>query len=205
MNAPSVIPQLILNLCTVSITTCNKIFNQMTHFNGDRIRPRVTARVGGKTFSWLFDTGASVTCMTAESFKTAFPHSKPRRVQNAQHCTAASGNQMNSLGIFEIDLQIKGKNFTHTIHIIDQLRDNIIGIVFMHKHKLHYDVQTRQVKIAGIEIDQIVAIKEQTLPALASTVITAKYKGKVNKDMTYITSLFAPKTPSLGYARSCFH
>jgi hypothetical protein len=54
----------------------------------------------------------------------------------------------------------------------------------MHRHKLHYDIQTHQVKIAGIEIDQNVAIKEQTLPALASTVITAKYKGKVNKDMT---------------------
>jgi hypothetical protein len=81
MNAPSVIPQLILNLCTVYIATCNKIFNQMTSFNVDRIRPRVTARAGGKTFSWLFDTGASVTCMTAESFKAAFPHSQPRRVQ----------------------------------------------------------------------------------------------------------------------------
>jgi len=87
----------------------------MTPFNGDRIRPRVTARAGGKMFSWLFDTGASVTCMAAESFKAAFPHSKPVRVQNAQHSTAASGNQMNSLGIFEIDLQIKGKNFTHTV------------------------------------------------------------------------------------------
>jgi hypothetical protein len=61
-------------------------------------------------FSWLFDTGASVTCMTAASFKAALPHSKPGRVQNAQHCIAASGNQMNSLGIFEIDLQIKRKN-----------------------------------------------------------------------------------------------
>ncbi len=81
MKAPSVIPQLILNLCTASIATCNKIFNQMTPFNGDRIRPRVTARAGGKTFSWFFDTGASVTCMTAESFRAAFPHDKPRRVQ----------------------------------------------------------------------------------------------------------------------------
>jgi hypothetical protein len=197
MRAPSVIPQLILNLCTVSIATCNKIFNQMTPFNGDRIRPRVTARAGGKTFSWLFDTGASVTCMTAESFNAAFPHTKPRRIQNAQHCTAASGNQMNSLGIFEIDLQIKGKSFKHSVNVIDQLTDNIIGIDFMHKHKLHYDVQTRQVKIAGIEIDQIVAIKEQTLPALASTVITAKYKGKVTKDTTYIASIFAPKTPTV--------
>ncbi len=195
--APSVIPPLILNLCTVSIATCNKIFNQMTPFNGDRIRPRVTARAGGKTFSWLFDTGASVTCMTAESFRAAFPNQKPRRIQNAQHCTAASGNQMNSLGIFEIELQIKGKSFKHPVNVIDQLTDNIIGIDFMHKHKLHYDVQTRQVKIAGIEIDQIVAIKEQTLPALASTVITAKYKGKVNKDVTYIASIFAPKSPTI--------
>ena len=85
MNAPNVIPQLILNLCTMSITMCNKFFYQMTPFSGDRIRHRVTARAGGKTFSWLFDTGASVTCMTAESYKAAFPHSKPRRVQNAQH------------------------------------------------------------------------------------------------------------------------
>jgi hypothetical protein len=42
------------------------------------------------------------------------------------------------------------------------ITDNIIGIDFMHKHKLHYAVQTQQVKISGIEIDQIVAIKEQT-------------------------------------------
>ena len=150
----------------------------MTPFNGDRIRPRVAARAGGKTFSWLFDTGALVTCMTAESFKAAFPHSKPRRVQNAQHCTATCGNQMNFLGIFEIDLQIKGKNFTHIVNVINQLTDNISGIDFMHKHKLHYDVQSRQVKIAGIEIDQIVAIKEQTLPALASTVLTVNTKAK---------------------------
>jgi hypothetical protein len=149
-----------------------------------------------KTFSWLFDTEASVTCVTAESFKAAFPHSEPHRVQNAQHCTGTSGNQMNSLGIFEIDLQIKGKTFKHNINVINQLKDNIIGINFMHKHKLHYNVQTRQVKIAGIKIDQIVAIKEQPQPALAAMVLTAKYKGKVHKDMIYIASILHP-TPQL--------
>ena len=167
----------------------------MTPFNGDKIRPRVTARAGGKTFSWLFDTGASVTCMTANSFNAAFPSNKPRRVQNAQHCTAASGNKMNSLGIFEIELEIKGKKYRHHINVIDQLTDNIIGIDFMHQHQLHYDVQTRQVKIAGVDIDQIVAIKEQTLPALASTVITAKYKGKNIPDANFIANIFSPRTP----------
>jgi len=50
MNASSVIPQLILSLCTISIMTCNNFFNQMTPFNGDKVRPRVTAWAGGKTF-----------------------------------------------------------------------------------------------------------------------------------------------------------
>jgi hypothetical protein len=59
----------------------------------------------------------------------------------------------------------------------------------MHHHKLHYSVQTRQVKISGIEANQIVAIKEQELPALASTVITGKLKGKVDKNASYITSI----------------
>jgi len=139
--------------------------------------------------------GASVTCMTAESFHAALPFDKPRRVQNTQHCTAASGNKMNSLGIFEIDLQIKGKLFKHNINVINQLTDNIIGIDFMHRHKLHYNLQTLHVKISGVDIDQIVAIKEQTLPALASTMITAKYKGKVNNSVNYIASIFAPQTP----------
>ena len=60
----------------------------------------------------------------------------------------------------------------------------------MHKHNLHYDVQTRQVKISGIDINKIVAIKEQTLPALASTVITAKYKGKVDKNVNYKARIY---------------
>ena len=63
----------------------------------------------------------------------------------------------------------------------------------MHKHKLHYDVQTRQVIISGIDINQTVAIKAQTLPALASTVIMAKYKAKVDKNVNYIASIYAPR------------
>jgi hypothetical protein len=46
-----------------------------------------------------------------------------------------------------------------------------------------------------VEFDQIIAIKKQMLPALTSTVITAKYKGKVVKDTNYIASIFSPKMP----------
>jgi hypothetical protein len=80
---------------------------------------------------------------------------------------------------------------------MDTLTDNIIGIDFMHKNKLHYNVQTRQVKIASIEGDQIVAIKEQVLPALASRVVTARYRGKMDPNIHFIASIFAPKNPML--------
>ncbi len=50
----------------------------MTPFNGDKIRPRVTAKARGKTFSWLFDTGASATCMTLPHFTMHF-HTKNLR------------------------------------------------------------------------------------------------------------------------------
>ncbi len=52
-------------------------------------------------------------------------------------------------------------------------------------------------KISSNDIDQIVAIKEQMLPTLASTVITAKYKGKVDKKVNYIASIFAPRMPTI--------
>jgi hypothetical protein len=54
-----------------------------------------------------------------------------------------------------------------------------------------------KLKLLALKLIKIVAIKEQTLPALASTVITAKYKGKVTKDVTYIASIFAPKSPTI--------
>ncbi len=105
----------------------------MTPLNGDKVRPRVMAKAGGEMFSWLSDTDASSTCLTSTLFHAAFPNQNPKKVQN-------SGNRMYSLGIYEIDLQIKGKTFKPHINVIDQLNDNINGIYFMHQHKLHYDV-----------------------------------------------------------------
>jgi hypothetical protein len=68
IQAPSMIPQLILSLCTISIAMCNKLFEIMTPFHGDKIRPRLAVTAGNKTFSWLFDSCAVVTRMNKELF-----------------------------------------------------------------------------------------------------------------------------------------
>jgi len=80
IQATSVIPQLILSLCTVYIATCNKRFENMTPFYGDNLRPRITGQTRGKTFSWLFVTGAAVTCMNKHSFKMAFKNNLPKKI-----------------------------------------------------------------------------------------------------------------------------
>jgi hypothetical protein len=78
LQAPAVISQLIMSLCAVSTVTYNKISEIMTPFHGgNKIRPRIKVTTGHKTFNWLFDTGAAITCMNADSFWESFGNSKP--------------------------------------------------------------------------------------------------------------------------------
>jgi hypothetical protein len=130
-----------------SLTTCNKIYDIFAP--GEKIRPRVNVRTGNQTMSWLFDTGAAITCMNSRSLNATFGNQKPKKIANMQSCVAASGDTMNSIGIYEIDLYIKGQKFTHPVNVINELNDNIIGIDFMHRNKMVYDVNTRQVKFAN--------------------------------------------------------
>jgi len=79
LQAPAVIPQIIMSLCAVSIVTYNKLSEIMTPYHGgNKVRPRINVTTGKKTFNWLFDTGAAITCMNADSFWESFGHSKPR-------------------------------------------------------------------------------------------------------------------------------
>ena len=84
---------------------------------------------------------------------------------------------MSSYGVFEVDLFIKGKKFTHPVNVIEELNENIIGIDFIHAHKLTYDVISRKVMFAGAGTNSIMALKNTVLPAMTSTVIKAKFKG----------------------------
>jgi hypothetical protein len=53
----------------VSIATCNKLFENMTLFNGDHKDTKIIGTVNGKNFYWKIDTGSAVTCMNINAFK----------------------------------------------------------------------------------------------------------------------------------------
>jgi len=113
--------------------------------------------------------------MNSQSFNTTFGTQKPRKISNAQSCVAASGDVMNSIGVYEMDLWIKGWKFTYPVNVINELNNNIIGIDFIHRNKLVYNMDTRQVKFADAKMDTICATKQITIPAMTSSIITTKF------------------------------
>ena len=84
----------------------------------------------------MFDTGAAITCMNTDSFRESFGHSKPKLLKKSAGYIAANGSRMDSMGIYEIEITIKGRKFLHPVTIVEDLNDNILGIDFMHQHKL---------------------------------------------------------------------
>ncbi len=109
--------------------------------------------------------------MNKESLDLAFGHSKPKQISKPQSCVAASGDKMSSYGVFEVDLFIKGKQFTHPVNVIRELNDNIISIDFIHAHKLTNDIISCRVKFARAGTNSIVALKNTVLPAMTSTMV----------------------------------
>jgi len=100
-------------------------------------QPRINVTMGNTTFNWLFDMGASITCMNANSFWQAFKDTKPRLIKKGNVCASANGLRMNSLGVFEIPMTIRGRKFVHPVTVDEDINDNIIGTDFMHINKMN--------------------------------------------------------------------
>ena len=170
----------------------------MTPFHGDKKRPRINVTTGNTTFNWLFDTGAAITCMNANSFRQAFKNSRPKKITNGNGCVAANGSRMNSLGVFEIPMTIRGRKFVHPVTVVEDINDNIIGIHFMHLNKMNYDTHSRQITFSHMLTNALYAVKETTIPALSSMVISSKFKGNVcNTTDKPIATVHAPQNPTI--------
>jgi hypothetical protein len=81
---------------------------------------------------------------------------------------------MDSMGIYEIEMTIRGRKFVHPVTVVEDLNDNILGIDFMHQHKLNYDAHSKQITFAHMLTNALYAIKEVTIPALSSMMVTTK-------------------------------
>jgi hypothetical protein len=58
----------IVSLCAISIATIKNVPSLMANYYGDPVRPRVDVKLNKITQSWLYDTGASKSCMNTKAF-----------------------------------------------------------------------------------------------------------------------------------------
>jgi hypothetical protein len=135
--------------------------------------------------------------MNANSFRQAFKNSKPRLITNGNGCVAANGSKMNSLAVYEIPMAIRGRKFVHPVTVVEDINDNIIGIDFMHQNKMNYDMHSRQITFSHMLTNALYVVKEMTVPALSSMVISTKFKGNVFDTAKPIATVHAPQNPTI--------
>jgi hypothetical protein len=194
IQAPSIITQFILSLCTISITTGNKLLEIMMPFWG-KTWPRLMVKAGDKTFSWLFDTGAAVTCMKRQSFVMAFEHTKPRKISEAQTCVATSGNKMSSLGVFEVNMWIKGRKI-HSHCQCDQWTEwEHYQNWFYSRTQTHIWPVMMTSEICRCLCKLYWVSKTDSITSNDLYSGEAKYKGKADPNATHISNICTPRMP----------
>jgi hypothetical protein len=104
---------------------------------------------------------------------------------------------MSSLGIYKIEMTIRGRKFAHPVTVGEDINDNILGIDFMHQHKLNFDSTSKQITFAYMLTNALYAVKEVTIPALSSMMVTTKYKGLTSDSAQPIGTIHAPQHPTI--------
>ena len=150
-----------MNLCAVSIATIKSTKKNLHFFNGDNNkttapgveelynvnensdskRPYVKAKVNGYGRNFLYDTGASRTCMRLDTFKKMFPNGQPRKLLSSitADLLDAGGNSLGLVGVFLMPFEIMGRSFMHEVRVLKHVTEDIIGIDLIHKQRLFYD------------------------------------------------------------------
>jgi hypothetical protein len=67
----------------------------------------------------------------------------------------------------------------------------------MHQHKLNYDSTSKQITFAHMLMNALYAVKEVTIPALSSMMVTTRFKGLTSDSAQPIATIHAPQHPTI--------
>jgi hypothetical protein len=146
----------------------------MTPFYGDKNKPKILGTVKNKTFYWNINTGSAVTCININSFETAF------------------GKKIKKQEKYKIDIFLK-RRCSHIMQITDEFSENILGIDFLQKYRLHFDHETQQTRFLPYPSKALFATKNFTLPPFATTLVQARSFQKIDMELNSIADIGVPK------------
>ena len=96
---------------------------------------------------------------------------------------------------FKTDIFIKKRKCTHMVQIADESSENILGIDFLQKFRLHLDPKTKEVTFQSAPSKALFATKNFTMPPFATTLVQARAFQATNDKLHYIADIGAPKQP----------
>ena len=126
----------------------HSLSGRILNITTDGKRPYVKAKVNGYGRNFLYDTGASRTCMTMNTFRNAFPNGTPRKLRTnsiSDELYDAGGKSLGCIGVFEMDFEVYGRRIKHPVRVLQHVTEDIIGIDFINTHHLWYDPVHREV------------------------------------------------------------
>ncbi len=104
---------------------------------------------------------------------------------------------MNSIEVFEVPMTIWVRKFVHPVTVVEDIKDNIIGIDFMHTNRMNYDAASKQITFAHMLTNALYAVKETTIPALSTMIISTKFRGNICDTAKPVTTVHAPNNPTI--------
>ena len=92
-------------------------------------RPFISVTTQNVPGIWLYDTGASVSCMSLEQFRRIAPDCRPVKHNPQVRLLSAAKTEMTVTGMYHLNFKILGKTFTHPVHVCHPMNQGgIIGM-----------------------------------------------------------------------------
>jgi len=94
----------------------------------------------------VFNTGADISCISSQTFHTLLLDLRPvRQPGPSPSWQVANGQNLHTLVVYIMTVQIRGHTINHPFQVIQGLSEGtIVGIDFIHKHKMTQDPRRRQ-------------------------------------------------------------
>ncbi len=112
------------------------------------------------------------------AFQTAFGKTKEK---NTEEC--------------KIDIFIRNRKCTHAVKIADESSENILGIDFLQKFRLHLDPKTKEISFQSAPSKALFATKNFTIPPFATNLVQARTFQNIDSQLHYIADIGVPKQP----------
>lgn len=142
-------------------------------------RPFVKANINNSLFNALCDTGSHVTMMSLKDFRKIPPDRRPQKVAASPIVTGAAGVDLEVIGVYILDFDIMGKQFSFPVHVArNTTAPPILGIDLMKYAKMVMDTETNTVYYKDREDNRttanLVTRQDTTIPPASARKVSMR-------------------------------